>query len=57
MMPLSLGLVERCDARFRASGRPVYAGLEEVPAARPMSAAGAKRPNRARLSSRTADSE
>jgi hypothetical protein len=50
MMPLSLRLVERCDAclrvggpsqgadeeaaRFRASGRPVYAALEEVPAAR-----------------------
>ncbi|MFI5327985.1 MAG: DUF4406 domain-containing protein [Candidatus Rokuibacteriota bacterium] len=50
MMPLSLALVERCDAclrvggpsqgadaeaaRFRALGRPVYAALEEVPAAR-----------------------
>jgi len=50
MMPPSLRLVERCDAclrvggpsrgadekaaRFRASGRPVYAALEEVPAAR-----------------------
>jgi hypothetical protein len=50
MMPLSLRLVERCDAclrvggpsrgadeeaaRFRASGRPVYAAIEEVPAAR-----------------------
>jgi hypothetical protein len=50
MMPLSLRLVERCDAclrvggpsrgadeeaaRFRASGRPVYAALEEVSAAR-----------------------
>ena len=50
MMPLSLGLVERCDAclrvggpsrgadeeaaRFRALGRPVYAAIEEVPAAR-----------------------
>ncbi len=50
MMPLSLRLVDRCDAclrvggaspgadeevaRFRALGRPVYATLEEVPAAR-----------------------
>ena len=50
MMPPSLRLVERCDAclrvggpsrgadekaaRFRASGRPVYTALEEVPAAR-----------------------
>ena len=50
MMPLSLRLVERCDAclrvggpsqgadeevaRFRASGRPVYGRLEEVPTAR-----------------------
>jgi hypothetical protein len=50
MMPLSLRLVERCDAclrvggpsrgadeeaaRFRASGRPVYVAIEEVPAAR-----------------------
>ena len=50
MMPLSLRLAERCDAclriggpspgadeetaRFRASGRPVYARLEEVPGAR-----------------------
>lgn len=50
MMPLSLQLAERCDAclrvggpsqgaddevaRFRASGRPVYAALAEVPAAR-----------------------
>ena len=50
MMPLSLHLLERCDAglriggpshgadeeaaRFRASGRPVYAALEEVPTAR-----------------------
>ena len=47
MMPLSLALAERCDAclriggpskgaddeaeRFRASGRPVYARLEDVP--------------------------
>ncbi|HEX4994229.1 MAG TPA: DUF4406 domain-containing protein [Methylomirabilota bacterium] len=50
MMPLSLRLVERCDAclrvggpsqgaddeaaRFRATGRPVYARLEEVAAVR-----------------------
>ncbi len=50
MMPLSLRLVERCDAclrvggpskgadeeaaRFRAIGRPVYASLEEVPIVR-----------------------
>jgi hypothetical protein len=50
MMPLSLSLVERSDAclrvggpaqgadldagRFRASGRPVYARLEEAPVAR-----------------------
>jgi hypothetical protein len=49
MMPLSLRLAERCDAclriggpsrgadeeaaRFRASGRPVYADLAEVPTA------------------------
>jgi hypothetical protein len=47
MMPLSLGLADRCDAclrvggpspgadqeaeRFRASGRPVYTRLEDVP--------------------------
>jgi len=47
MMPLSLRLVERCDAclrvggpskgadeeadRFHATGRPVYASLDEVP--------------------------
>ena len=50
MMPLSLALVDRCDAclriggpstgadqeaaRFRATGRPVYGGLAEVPGAR-----------------------
>ncbi len=49
MMPLSLHLAERCDclrvggpspgaddeaARFRASGRPVYTALAQVPAAR-----------------------
>lgn len=50
MMPLSLALAERCDAclrvggpsegadeeaeRFRATGRPVYGSLEEVPVAR-----------------------
>jgi hypothetical protein len=50
MMPLSLSLADRCDAclriggaspgaddeaaRFRASGRPVYTGLEQVPTAR-----------------------
>jgi len=50
MMPRSLRMVERCGAclrvggasqgadeeaaRFRASGRPVYGALEEVPAAR-----------------------
>ena len=50
MMPLSLALVDRCDAclrvggpskgadeeaeRFRASGRPVYGSLAEVPGTR-----------------------
>jgi hypothetical protein len=50
MMPLSLALVDCCDAclrvggpsrgadeeaeRFRATGRPVYGSLEEVPVAR-----------------------
>lgn len=50
MMPLSLALVDRCDAclrvggpstgadqeaaRFRATGRPVYGSLAEVPGAR-----------------------
>jgi hypothetical protein len=34
MMPLSLRLVERCAARLRATGRPVYASLEEVPIVR-----------------------
>jgi hypothetical protein len=49
MMPLSLSLADRCDAclrvggpstgadqeaaRFRATGRPVYASLDEVPGA------------------------
>jgi len=50
MMPLSLALVDRCDAcvrvggpskgadqeaeRFRSSGRPVYGSLSEVPGTR-----------------------
>jgi len=50
MMPLSLSLVDRCDAcvrvggpskgadeealRFRARGRPVYGSLAEVPGTR-----------------------
>jgi len=50
MMPVSLALVERCDAclriggpstgaddevrRFESAGRPVYRSLEEVPAAK-----------------------
>jgi len=50
MMPLSLSLADRCDAclrvggtsagaddeaaRFRASGRPVYTALDQVPTAR-----------------------
>ena len=49
MMPVSLALVERCDAclrvggpskgaddeaeRFRAQGKPVYARIEDLPAA------------------------
>jgi len=50
MMPISLGLAERCDAclrvggpsrgaddevaRFRAAGKPIYFRLEDVPPAR-----------------------